>query len=399
MMPILRSHDIIYYKVTSFLKCGVDNIIIIQKNNNVFTHRIVYKTSKYLITKGDNNIISDGKIYPSQIIGRVHKIKRDGKVYKIKSIYLLQSAHYFQEIFKIKQRFDDLGVDFIFLKGLPLHLFFEKSHPKRIYNDCDLLINKNDWKKVHERMERFGFRRIETSYSKIHKILKNKPTELLYVKNVNDVPVVFDIHLEAGFLMNQLGKLNAFYPQSLIDKMTENLLDEKKLVEIQDQYFPIPSPANLVIYLSLHFFHHNYRGWHMIDFLSKIVKRYQKNHDILKEIKDKIILYRLQNFVYPVFLLLEKYYTCHLPKGLLGSIKPDNKRLSYIKKNILTVNIFDEEPRIRGGINRFKNLFFLSPNPLYERLLIVFNLQVIYSVFWVITLWVRRSLIKAFKSS
>ncbi len=137
----------------------------------------------------------------------------------------------------------------------------------------------------------------------------------------------------------------------------------------------------------------------MIDFLSKIVKRYQNNNDILKEITEKIIFYQLQNFVYPVFLFLEKYYDINFQKNFLESIKPDKTRLNYIKKKLLTVNIFDGEPRIKAGINRFKNLFFLSPYPLWKRLLIIFNIQVIYSVFWVITLLVRRSLIKAFKSS
>ncbi|MFN4212726.1 MAG: hypothetical protein ACK4FL_02050, partial [Microgenomates group bacterium] len=51
---------------------------------------------------------------------------------------------------------------------------------------------------------------------------------------------------------------------------------------------------------------------------------------------------------------------------------------------IKKTNIFDDEPRIKAGINRFKNLFFLSPQPLWRKFLVFFNRQVLYSLFWVL---------------
>ncbi len=399
MYPLLQPNDLLYLKKEKFTNIKISDSVLVKKNRHIFVHSVIYKTKKYLITRGINNLLSDGLIYPKQIIGKVYQMKRKDRLFDPYKSFIFQSGVYFQEIVRIKDAFEYEKINFLILKGLPLHLYFEGSYPRRIYADCDLLINKNDWEKTSKILEESGYRKAETSYSRIHKLLKDKPTEWAYFKNINDFPVIFDIHLEAGFLMNQLGKLNAFYPQSLIDKMTEKFLKGKKLVKMQSQYFSILSPANLIIYLSLHYFHHNYRGWHMIDFLSKIVKRYQNNNDILKEITEKIIFYQLQNFVYPVFLFLEKYYDINFQKNFLESIKPDKTRLNYIKKKLLTVNIFDGEPRIKAGINRFKNLFFLSPYPLWKRLLIIFNIQVIYSVFWVITLLVRRSLIKAFKSS
>jgi len=46
------------------------------------------------------------------------------------------------------------------------------------------------------------------------------------------------------------------------------------------------------------------------------------------------------------------------------------------------INIFDDEPRLKSGINRFKNLFILSPMPLYKKVLVILNYQVIYSIIW-----------------
>ncbi len=79
MLPILHPNDVVQYKKINFKQIRINDIILVHKNKRLFTHRIIYKTDRYLITKGDNNLESDGKIYPRQIIGKVAKVKRDGK--------------------------------------------------------------------------------------------------------------------------------------------------------------------------------------------------------------------------------------------------------------------------------------------------------------------------------
>lgn len=398
MIPVIRSGDAVYFKKVNNNNFRADDIVLINKRDKLFTHRIIYKNKNFIVAKGDNNYQSDGIIYPKQIIGRVCNLKRKGQVLRLEDIYLIQSINYLKEIEKIKQAFENSKIDYVFLKGLPLNFYYAKSIPARIYADCDVLISKNGWEKASKILEKTGYRKAETSYSKIHHLLKDKPTEIVYSKKINDFPVVFDIHLEAGFLMNQLGRLDALYPQSLIDKMTKQFLQEKRIIKIQGELFPILSPPNLIIYLALHFFHHNYRGIFRLEFISKIIKKEYKGKNLFLEMQEKIRYYRLQNFVYPVFILSEKYYDLKLQKTFLDSVKPDNNRLRYIKENILNVDIFDGESRIEAGINRFKNLFFLSPYPLFRRFLIILNPQVIYSVVWVMTFFIRKSLIKMFRS-
>jgi len=423
MLPILHPQDVLYFKRIDFRRVQINDLAMVKKGGRVFTHRVIYKSANrsYLITKGDHNITSDGKIYPQQIIGRVYQVKRQGQIFNPDNLYLLQSTQYFQEIVKVKKVFEKEKIDFVFLKGLPLHLYFEKSHPRRIYADCDILISKNDWQRAQSILKGFKYTGAETSYSGIHKLLKDKMTEFSFYKNIKNFPVVFDVHLEAGFLMNQLGRLDALYAQSLIDEMTRQLLNKKQMVKIQKEQFPILSFADLIIYLSLHIFHHNCQGVFQFEFLDKVTRKallvsspgrsrslqhssplgnpyLPATPGVFLSLIEKIRRYKLQNFVYPVFLMLEKYYNLHLPKKFLESIKPANNRLNYIYKNILPVNIFDYEPRIETGITRFKNLFFLSPYPLSRRILIVFNLQVIYSFLWVIIFLVKRSFTKVFRS-
>jgi len=48
------------------------------------------------------------------------------------------------------------------------------------------------------------------------------------------------------------------------------------------------------------------------------------------------------------------------------------------------LSIFDDEPRIKAGITRFKNLFFLSPRRWQNKVLIFVNPLVVYSILWVL---------------
>ncbi|MBI5122615.1 S24/S26 family peptidase [Candidatus Roizmanbacteria bacterium] len=67
MLPILHPNDVVQYRKINFKQIRINDIILVRKNKRLFTHRIIYKTDKYLVTKGNNNLESDGKIYPLQV--------------------------------------------------------------------------------------------------------------------------------------------------------------------------------------------------------------------------------------------------------------------------------------------------------------------------------------------
>lgn len=376
MRPILNSEDIIYYEKIIFKKVKTNDIVFIKKNQKLFTHRVIYKNDKYLITKGDNNLESDGQIRPQNLIAKAYQIKRNDQILDLENIYLVQSTLYFQEIVKIKKAFEKEKIDFVFLKGLPIHLYYEKTHPRRIYLDCDVLIAKKHFDQGEGILIQSGYKKTDSSLSKTQKNLKNKDIECAYYKIINGFQVVFDIHLEAAFMMTQLGKLEALYPQKLIDQLTDKLLRTKIRVQINGEYFFILNTSYLILYLALHFFHHNFQGAFRLEFINHVIsmsfRAQSRNLFVFTELLKIIQKYRLQNFVYPTFFLLNKYY--HSPKLYNFS--------TFKHLNLNKMNIFDDEPRIKSGINRFKNLFLLSPNNIFVKLLIVLNLQVIYSIAW-----------------
>ncbi len=380
MFPLLRDGDVLYIQRIPFKTIKMNDIIAIQQDRMVISHRVVYIHKKYLVTKGDSNLTSDGKIYPKQIIAKVYQIKRNGQLFNPENIYLLQSTLYFQEIVKIKKRFEREKIDFVFLKGLPLHLYYEKSHPRRLYLDCDVLVNPKDFAKAEKTLLCSGYKKAKTELSLSHKKMKDKESENAYYKKIGGFQVVFDLHVEVVFMMTQLGKLNALYPQKYIDRMTLEFLKTKRIVIIQNEPFSLLSTNYLLLYLALHFFHHNFRGAFRLQFLDSIMRQVHLRGVLWANITIKIIDYKLQNFVYPVFILLKKYYRTPVPLSFLESIKPSYYLVSRIKD---LGSIFDDEPRISAGITRFKNLFIFSPQPLWEKMFVFANPQVLYSIFWI----------------
>jgi len=370
MLPILHPKDLVNYQKISFSKIKINDIVFVLKKLQSFTHRVIYKTSKYLVTKGDNNLESDGKIYPRQIIGKITSVKRKNTIIDPEMLYLIQSSLYFKEIVKIISAFEKNEVNYVFLKGLLVHLYYEKTHPRRIYQDADVLIDKPDYKTAIKILTKFGYKSTDSSLSLTQKKLKDKTVEISFYKLVNGFPVVFDIHLEPAFMMTQIGSLEALYPQKLIDKLTNEFLKNKQQLTINNQQFSILSPPNLIIYLSLHFFHHNFTGAFRLELLDKVIRRTMSLRPCLagETISSLINQYRLQNFVFPVFRLLKKYYNTPTMKQW------NNETMEQYSK----INIFYDESRLTSGIKRFFLLFSLSPLPFYRKILVFFNPQVIY---------------------
>jgi len=368
MLPLLHPKDLVNYQRIGFSKIKTNDLIFILKNNLAFTHRVIYKTDKYLITKGDNNIKSDGKIYPRQIIGKVTSVKRQNKIFDPEMLYLIQSSLYFKEIVKIIDAFKQEKMNYVFLKGLPVHLYYEKTHPRRLYQDADVLIDKKDFAAVKKILTDFGYKSTDSSLSPIQKKLKDKIVEISFYKLVNGFPVVFDIHLEVAFMMTQIGNLEALYPQKLIDKLTHEFLNNKRQIIINYQQFYILNTKYLILYLCLHFFHHNFIGAFRLDLLDKVIRKKQLTVNDWKSIIKIINNYQLSNFIFPVFFLLKKYYQTPLLHFMNFKNFTNFKNLS----------IFNDESRLSSGIKRFFLLFSLSPFPFYRKIFVFINPQVIY---------------------
>lgn len=389
MFPLLQDEDIVYFRKISFSAISTNDIICFRQKNRLITHRVVYKKGKYVITKGDNNPISDGKVLQSRILGRVSKVKRGNQSFNIEDLYLFQSSIYFEEIRRVVGLFKKKGIDHLILKGLPLHLFLEKKHPRRIYADCDILVAKKDIFRANKLLLNEGYQKVDISLSVKHKKLKDKEVEESYAKLISRYPIVFDVHEEAAFMMTQLGKLEYLYSQKLLEKFTKSLLNNKRIVGIKGVNFPLLSLEDQIVYLFLHLFHHNFRGGYRYDILVKILNcRFDESKLI-----NTINIYKLNNFVYAGLVLLQVYYPNEKYEKLLDLLSVSKQVKKYVKEKIIPTKIFDDEERIGGGVRRFKLIFYLSPESFLKRILTVFNKQVLYSIYWVLFDKIRKSVL------
>ena len=385
MFPFLMDADVLYVKRTPFSKLSINDFVTFLENKKFITHRIIFKSrlglKPYIITKGDANLQPDKKVVPKQILGKVYKIKRAGAIFDPEQIYLFQSTLYFNEILKVKKVFEKNNIELVFLKGLPINLYLEKTHPKRIYADCDLLIKKQEFNKVSRILKKLGFSTIETTITKTHAKLRTKEPEVSFSKTIDNIRITLDIHLEAAFLIHTLGKMDSIYPQVLIDKLTEAFLKEKKVIRIYNENFFILPTENLIIYLALHLFHHNLRGYYRYNLISKVLTKNKVDFNLMAE---KIYEYNLRNFIYPVFILLIKYYKIPIPKKFLNRILPSAGKIRYINNHILNIDIFSEEFRVDSGIERFKFFFHLSPVNPYLKYFIFLQPGVLYTILWIL---------------
>ncbi len=382
MEPLLKENDIVYIKKISFHIIKINDIVAIKKFNKIITHRVIYKTNSYIITKGDNNLQSDGHIYPRQILGVVYKVKRGKIFFRPDDIYFLQSSLYFQEILKIKKAFERYHINYVFLKGLPVYMHFQKKHPRRIYGDCDILIYEKDKKTIFSLFKKLGYSYISAKRPwSLFFLPMQKQKKFNFFKNIGDFFIVFDMHTMITFMIDHLGHLPALFPEKKLKNMSVKFLTNKQIVSIQGEIFPLLSNNHLALYSALHIFNHNYELPFRYELLAQLVKKkFIRYKNLTKEIRH----YRIENFVYPSFFFLKKYFMKSLPDQFLLSIEPKEICKKYTDIFILNKNIFQRKSLVNTGIERFLYSFVLSPRSFHKKLFIFFDVRIVAATLLVI---------------
>lgn len=392
MYPFFISGDVLYIHPLTLSRIKVNDFITFVQKNVFITHRVIYipQNKKYILTKGDANKEPDKKVLPKNIIGKVIKIQRKGKTFLPDTLYHLQSLLYYREIDKVNSLFRKHSINFVFLKGLPLHLYYEKQIPQRLYADCDILIDKKDIPLCITILKKHGYS-MRNPNTTVPKFLQTFPPEFDMTKTINGIPVSFDIHTEVCFMVKQFfGGLSPLYSEALLDTLGKNFLQQKRTINVEKSYFPILQKEDLILYLALHLFSHNLKGYNHYESLNTVLKKQKIDWITLaKNIGD----FRLTNYVYPIFILLEKYYDIKPPLSFMKSIKPEEKVIKYIKQHMLTTTIFSDEGKLSRGEEKFRHIFSLSPNFWLRKMTIVFSLPILYTVAWVFVKKIQRQFI------
>jgi signal peptidase I len=374
MFPILQDKDVVEYIKIPFHTIKVNDIVLVYSKGILITHRVLYKTKYECITRGDNNITADITIQKEKIFAKVVRFKRSGTWYDIQDIYITQSALYLQEIKNLESALRLKKISHVFLKGVLISLRYENSIPKRIYADCDVLVERNDQVKITEALKTLGYELQTTSF--IHKKNTMKSPEASYVKMINGVPVVFDVHFEPVFLMTQLSGMNLLYPSKLLTQLGKYILDRSEIKKIKGSNYSICSISDQILYLALHIFHHNFTDIVRYRLLDAVIRKgsltnYTSRNNMWVDLANTIKIFHLEGYCYGVFLFLKKYFKTPIPQSFFIAIHPKRYMLLIINFMYPRVDVFSQNNRTVAGITRFILIFFLSPEPLWKKIMIM----------------------------
>jgi len=375
MYPLLHDRDIVYLQNNPSRQIHVDDIVVFRSNRRFITHRVVFKDSSFLIAKGDANDTIDGIMHKDRVLGLVNQVLRKGQMLDIGLLYMTQSAFYQKEVQEISDTFNRARLPFIILKGLPLHLYYEKTFPKRIYADCDVLIRKDVCENLLAHLRNRGYTRAKNSL--VLNAPDEKSDELHYYKLYHGFPVVFDIHTNLVFLFANLPHLESLYPKKLSEQFLEKCLLRTRIISVHGNSYRILQQDLLILYLALHLFHHNMRGYHRYQFLDIVIRkelgklgRKQRAH-FWNEINMLIVQYKVSSFVYYVFYLLKIRYKTPIPQTFLANIRPSCLVLWVLEKTVTKKTMFDNQDRLTAGIQRFVLALVLSPQSIWRKFCLV----------------------------
>lgn len=305
-------------------------------------------------------IISISRSSSTQV-KRVVSIKRKDIVFTPGSLYDVQAAFHLRESKKIARIFHKNRIRYAFLKGAPLYVSLQ-YHPNRILSDVDILIDPASLNKVTSLLKKNGFteKPVRPASAPTHDFKKKQ----------SKTEFVIDLHTEPVFLMSR-GNDWSYYPPILRRKMTDEFLKLRRRKNIQQTPFFFLSPLHQILYLSLHFYHHNCQGSSRLISLIYILQRAEKNNKTFwKKLSHIILSYHLEAFVYPVFLMLKELGQLNIPKRFLGSIYSPRSFLLY--RTNLFGSLFNEDGRRVAGIRRFLLMFVLAPVPFGQKIKGVF---------------------------
>lgn len=360
MVPLILPSDKPIVKKTRSYR--LNDIVVARYQGKLIAHRIIYMyPDGSLQTKGDNNLASDGKIRKSRILGKVERVIRGGASISLSHVYLSQSSTYLKELNLLNNALKRTRIAYVLLKGLPLHLAHGGKLPRRLYFDADILVKRKDQKGVERNFAKLGFEPIEPQL--LGKTVKNY-SQISFVKKVKPFAVIIDVHFSPGVGFTKATSLNRLIPS--LSRYTQDLFESTKEVRVEGSLYPMLNQENLVLYLLLHLFHHNFRGIHRLEFIDMLVRTSKPDMEI---VVDKAKKYGFEYFIYPAILAVHKFF---------GAITlPENLNLSYsaglVGKFVLDSSPFEDDRKAVEGAKRFIFTFCLSRASILTKLSVLFS--------------------------
>src|SRR4030042_6914962 len=299
MAPLILPTDKPFIKKGRSYK--VNDVVAFRREEKVIVHRVIYIPDEAnYITKGDNNLKSDGILNKNEILGKVEKVLRNGRMIALSHVYLSQSLTYLTELGLLNKRLKKSDIDYVLLKGLPIQLIYSGKIPKRLYFDADILVRLHDFPQIGKIFKQLGYEAIEPTL--LHKPV-NKYSQISFVKKVKPYAVIIDVHFAPAIGFTKALRFNKLIPSIAV--YGRELFSNAKAVKVGNNRFPILIKEDLLLYLLLHLFHHNFQGIHRMELIANVIGQDKPDMDI---VLNRARRYGYEYIIYPSVLVFNKFF-------------------------------------------------------------------------------------------
>ena len=80
MSPLMQRGDAVRVEIAPLEQISRGEVVLVQRENDYLTHRLIHKSAQKWQTKGDNNRLPDPPASGNRLIGRVTRIQRGDKI-------------------------------------------------------------------------------------------------------------------------------------------------------------------------------------------------------------------------------------------------------------------------------------------------------------------------------
>jgi len=334
MTPLILSGSRLNVEFLPKGKIKVGDIVFFRQNSKFSTHQLVYKSKKLWLTKGYASHLPDQPIKPAQVLGKVTKIEKDGKVFSPQALVEIQNLLYLWEFRKLNRLFLENGLKVINLKGIALsQVLGGKSLPGRFLSDLDILIQRKDFPQIARTLRNLGYKiKKQKGVPNFHYQEPYPIHQEITFKKRKAPTLAVDIHQE--LVGSTQGKLNPL-PLEKNQKISQDFIKRAKLVKGE---FLTLEENDLLFYLCLHnFFHHNCRGIEQLVNIAQVVEKLPINWKIFSQ---KVRKYSLENYLYYPLFLAKNLLGAKVPKKILDESKPKSFFSNLVPFFINQKNVF-----------------------------------------------------------
>lgn len=227
----------------------------------------------------------------------------------------------FEELGRVLEGFNRVGLDAIVLKGAALAETVYGNLALRPMYDVDLLVRKGDLYQIDNELKRFGYFSYDGAVDDIDPFSPAYLTSLLYQNSSRNS---LAIHIHWHFVNSTIP--NEYYIRNI---KIEDIWQDAEKTDIAGVEMRVMAPHHLLLHLSEHAFKHSLGRLSLFCDIDETINCYQERLDWDRLIKDSF-KFGLNRMVYLALYFTSRFLGAGVPGDVLLKLRPE--RFSLYEK-------------------------------------------------------------------